>query len=156
MTCHARVCLAAAICLLPVAVIELCLDTLLVAAIGTAPLVESGLAATNGIAVALAAITVPANPELRVASAAAADALVENRFVNRHVRPHAGLDNGCESWQVRTSLNVVTCSQVAQPEPHRLRRRGSIPPSMKTVHLRPALGRQSMRNRPIGTDANLL
>lgn len=127
MTCHAAVCLpAAAIGALPVAMVQPCLDTLLIAAVGTAPLLQPGLAAAIRTAVLLATIAVLAKPEHRVTSAAAADPLVENRLVNGHARPPAGLDSGRESWQVRTSSSVVTCLQVAQPEPHRLRRRGSI------------------------------
>jgi len=93
MTCHA-VAAAAAIGVLTVAMIQLSFDTLLVAAIGTAPLLESGLAAAHRTAVALAAITVPANKEPGVASAVTADALVENGLVRRHGPPPAELDNG--------------------------------------------------------------
>jgi hypothetical protein len=158
MTCHAAVCLAAAICLLPVAVIQAALDALLVAAIGTAPLLESDLAATSGTAVALSAITVPANAEHRLAAAAAADPLVENGCVNRHARRTAGLDNGCESWQVRTSSSVVTCSAGCPAGAPPLTTAGLHPPSLTTVHpLGSGLGgsAKSLRHRLVGTDANL-
>jgi hypothetical protein len=97
MTCNAAesLAVAAAIGALAVALIQPGFDTLLVAAIGTAALLESGLAATPGAAVALAAITMPANAEPGVASAVAADPLGENQLVSGHVRPQAGLDNGC-------------------------------------------------------------
>jgi hypothetical protein len=74
--------------------VQPCFGALLVTAIGTAPLLEPGLAAASGAAITLAAITVPTNPEHGAASAAAADPLMENRFVNRHARQSAGLDNG--------------------------------------------------------------
>jgi hypothetical protein len=90
MICHAAFCFAAAIGALPVAVIQPSLDALLVAAIGVTSLLESGLAATRRTAVAMAAVAVPANPEHRVACAAAADPLIENRLVNRHAHPHGG------------------------------------------------------------------
>src|SRR5579864_4049483 len=97
MICHAAGSLpaAAAIGALAVALIQPGFDTLLVAAIGTALLLESGLAATHRTAIALAAITMPANAEWSVASAVAADPLIENQLVSCHVRPQAGLDNGC-------------------------------------------------------------
>jgi len=117
MTCHACVCLAEAVCFLPVAMVQPCFGAVLVAAIGAAPLLESGLAAASGAAIALAAITVPANPEHHVASAAAADPLMENRLGNGHARLQAGLDNGRESWQVRTSSNAVTCCRLPSGAP---------------------------------------
>ncbi|SPF52205.1 exported hypothetical protein [Candidatus Sulfopaludibacter sp. SbA4] len=96
MTCNAAESLAAAaIGALAVALIQPGYDTLLVAAIGVAALLQPGLAATHRTAVALAAITMPANAEWSVASAVAADPLVENQLVRCHVRPQAGLDNGC-------------------------------------------------------------
>jgi hypothetical protein len=94
MTCHAGLRLAEAVCLLPVAMVQPCFETLLVAAIGTPPLPEPGLAATNGAAIALAAIAVPANAEHGMTSNATADPPMENRLVNRHARPQAELDNG--------------------------------------------------------------
>jgi len=102
MICHAAACLAAAIGALPVAMIQPGFETLPVAAIGTTLLLESGLAATIRTAVAIAAVTVLANPERAVASAVTADPLPENRLMSRHAHPRGALDNGLESWQVRT------------------------------------------------------
>jgi hypothetical protein len=72
--------------------------TALVAVVGAASLPEPGLGATGEAAIALSTITLPADPEHRVASAAAANPLPENDFaMNRHVRPQKGLDNGSQS-----------------------------------------------------------
>ena len=79
----------------------------LVAAVGTAPLLESGLGAAGQAAIALSTITVLTDPEHRVASTAVANPLTENYFaMNRHARPQTGLDNGSRSWQVRTSFDA--------------------------------------------------
>jgi hypothetical protein len=85
---------------LPVATIQPGLETLLVAAIGTALLLQSSLAAAIRAAVTLAAVTVRANPERAVASVAAP--LPQNCLLSRHPHPRGALDNGRESWQVRT------------------------------------------------------
>jgi hypothetical protein len=88
---------------LAVAVVEPSLRAALVAAVGAAPLLESGLGAASRTAIALPAITVLTDPEHRLAFAAAANPLTENRFaMDRHPRRQAGLDNGSQSWQVRT------------------------------------------------------
>ena len=95
---HARPRLAAPILPLPVAMIQAPFQTPLVAVVGAASLPEPGLGATGEAAIALSTITVPADPERRVASAAAANPLPENDFaMNRHVRPQKGLDNGSQS-----------------------------------------------------------
>jgi hypothetical protein len=92
---------------LPVAMVEASFRAALVAVVGTAPLLEPGLSTASGAAVALSAITVLADPEHRVAFSAAANPLPENYFaVGRHRCPHAGLDNGNRSWQVRTSFDA--------------------------------------------------
>ena len=101
MTCHA-VGRAAAIVVLTVAMIQPGLPTLLVAAIASAPLLQPGLATAIRTAVDMAAVTVLANPEGPVAFAVSADSLMENRVVCRHVPTGRALDNGRESWQVRT------------------------------------------------------
>jgi hypothetical protein len=62
---------AAAVIALPVVLIQPPFGTLLVAAIGTTPLLEPRRRATARAAIALAAITMPTDPEHRVASAAA-------------------------------------------------------------------------------------
>jgi hypothetical protein len=100
MISHAVVGLAAAIVALPVAAIQPGLETLLVAAIGTALLLQSSLVAAMRTAVPMAAVTTPANPERALASAAAS--LPENGLLSRHAHPRGALDNGRESWQVRT------------------------------------------------------
>jgi hypothetical protein len=86
---HARLRLAAPILPLPVAMVQLSFRTPLVAAVGTTPLLATGLVAAGGATIALAAVTVLTDPEQRVASAAAANPLTENYFVvmNRHASP---------------------------------------------------------------------
>ena len=101
MICHV-VDRAAEIGALPVAMIQPSLRTLPVAAIGSALLLESSLMPACRTAVSMAAVTVLANPEGPVALAVSADTLKENRVVSRHARMGRVLDNGRESWQVRT------------------------------------------------------
>jgi hypothetical protein len=73
--------------------------------VGRAALLEPGFGAASGTAITLSVIAVFADPEQRVASAAAANPLPENRLaLVRHVRPKTGLDNGNKSWQVGISL----------------------------------------------------
>src|SRR5262245_33173275 len=102
MTCHALVCLAAEIGMLPVVMIQTRVRTLLVAAIGTAPLLDARLLTTIRAAVAVATVAVLANPERGEASMVTADPLPENRLVSRHAASVRALDNGRKSWQVRT------------------------------------------------------
>jgi len=74
------------------------------AAVGAAVLLHPGLIAASRAAIALPAITVLTDPEPRVAFPAAANPLTENHFaMNRHPRRQAGLDNGSQSWQAKTS-----------------------------------------------------
>ena len=80
---------------LPVAMIEPSFGTLLVPAIGAAPLTAAGLLAAVEAAVALSAITVGTNEEYGVARAAQANPLPENHFaMHRHACSQAGLDKG--------------------------------------------------------------
>ena len=80
---------------LTVAMIEPSFRTLLVAAVGAAPLAKSGLLAAGQAAVALSAITVRAEKESRAAFAGQAKPLPQNHFArNRHASSQAGLDNG--------------------------------------------------------------
>lgn len=91
---------------LAVPMIQPSVRALLMPAVGAAPLAEPGLHAAGQAAIALSTITVLADPEHRMASAAAANPLPENHFArNVHARPQAGLDNGNRSWQVRTSFD---------------------------------------------------
>jgi hypothetical protein len=104
---HAAPRLAAPIFPLPVAMVQPSFRAPLVSVVGAAALLESSFHAAGGAAIALSAITVLADPEHRVASAAAANPLPENHFArNGHAPPQAGLDNGNRSWQVRTSLDA--------------------------------------------------
>jgi hypothetical protein len=92
---------------LPVAMIEPSFRAPLVAAVGAAALPEPGFGAARGAAIALSAITMPADPEHCVASSAEANPLTKNHLaMQNHVRPQAGLDNGNGSWQVRTIFAV--------------------------------------------------
>lgn len=86
----------------------------LMTAIGAPPLLKPGLGAASRAAIALPAIAVPTDPEHRVAFAAAANPLSENRFaMERHPRRQAALDNGSRSWQVQ-DIYCATCFQVAE------------------------------------------
>ena len=81
---------------LAVAVIELSFRAPLVAAVGAATLPAPGFCAARGTAIALSAITVPADPEQRVASNASP--LTKDRLAMKiHARHLAGLDNGDRS-----------------------------------------------------------
>lgn len=60
---------------LPVAMVEAAFQAPLVAVVGAAPLLESGLSTASGAAVALSAIAVLADPEHRTAFTAAASPL---------------------------------------------------------------------------------
>ena len=82
--------------LLPIAMIESSLATPLVASVGGSPLLAAGLFAALGTAVSMAAVTVRADEENRLAALPKAKPLPQNRFaVNlRHASSQAGLDNG--------------------------------------------------------------
>ena len=87
--------LALPVSLLPVAVVQLPFQALLVAGVCAAPLLEPDVNAAVEAAIALSAITVPADPEHCAASAVAANPLPENHFaVSRHPCPKVGMDNG--------------------------------------------------------------
>jgi hypothetical protein len=77
----------------------------LVTAIGTASLPTPGFQAARIAAVTLSAVAVPADPEHCIASNGRTNPLTKNHLaITIHVRPEAGLDNGDQSWQVKTSL----------------------------------------------------
>jgi len=104
---HARSRLAVPIRALAVAMIQPAFRTSLVAAVGTAPLPQPGFVTAGGTTVTLPAITVPTDPEHRLATAATANPLPESNFaMNLHASPETGLDNGSRSWQVRTSFDA--------------------------------------------------
>jgi hypothetical protein len=80
---------------LPVTMIEPPFWTLLVPAIGAAPLAEPGLIAAGGAAIALSAIATGTEKKDRAAFTAQAKSLPENHFaMNRHACSQAALDNG--------------------------------------------------------------
>jgi hypothetical protein len=87
---------AAAVFPLTVAMIELSLGALLVAAVGAPPLLAAGLLAALIAAVAVSAIAVRADEENRVAALTKANPLPQNCFNmnHRHASSQAGLDNG--------------------------------------------------------------
>lgn len=94
---------------LPVTMIEFSFRASLVPVIGAAALPAPGLSAAAVAAVALSAVAVLADPKDGVASHSRTNALTkDNLAIPIHVRSQAGLDNGDRSWQVRTSLCVVT------------------------------------------------
>jgi hypothetical protein len=79
---------------------------LLVSAVGGAALLTPGVGTARRAAIALPTITVGTNPEHRLATLAATNALPENHFaMNRHPPTQADFDNGNGSCQGRTSLN---------------------------------------------------
>jgi hypothetical protein len=89
--------------------IELAFRAALVPVVGAAALSAPGFGPAGVAAVTLSAVAVPANPEDSVASDSQTNALTEDHLdMPIHVRRQAGLDNGDRSWQVRTSLCVVT------------------------------------------------
>jgi hypothetical protein len=80
---------------LTIAVIELSLGTLLVPAIGAAPLLATGGFAARQTATAVSAIAMRADKEHYATVGARTKPLPENHFaMGRHVLAQAGLDNG--------------------------------------------------------------
>lgn len=93
---------------LAIAVIEPSFETLLVATIGATPLTEPSLTAATQAAIALPTITADAEKKQRTTFAEQTKTLPQNHFaMRRHACSQAALDNGDNSWQVRTSLSVV-------------------------------------------------
>jgi hypothetical protein len=85
---------AAAVLLLPVAMILPAFGTPLIPSIGPPPLLEPGGRAAAETAIPLSAITVFTDPEHRVAAIMQTNPLTQNRFaVNRHARRRRALDN---------------------------------------------------------------
>ena len=90
----------------------------LVAAVGSPALPAPRFRAASRTAIALSSIAVRANPEHRLASLAAANALPKNHFaMNRHPPAQADFDNGNGSCQGRTSFDGGLLMKVAEPEP---------------------------------------
>jgi len=115
---HARPAPALAVVQLPIAVVKPAFGTLLITTVGRPVLPAPGFGAACRAAIALAAIAMCANPEHRLASLAAANALPENHFsMNRHPPRQADFDNGNGSCQGRTSLDGDLLMKVAEPEP---------------------------------------
>jgi hypothetical protein len=111
---------------LAVAMIESSFRAPLVAAVGAATLPETGFGLAGGTAIALPPITVPADPEHRVASHAEADPLTKNDLaMTTHARREAGLDNGDRSWQVKTSSMCGYLLKVARLDARPLQRPGT-------------------------------
>ena len=127
---HARPASALAVLLLPIPVVEPTFETLLIPAVGRPVLPAPGCGAARRAAIALSAIAMGTNPEHRLTSLAAANALPENHFsMNRHPPTQADFDNGNGSCQGRTSFDGGLLTKVAEPEPRCLQQRGSLPPS---------------------------
>jgi hypothetical protein len=92
---HARLRPALPVLALTVAMIPPSFRTVLVTAVGTAVLMESGLVAAGEAAIALTSVTVRAEIKHSPAFAAKANPLPENQFaMSRHASSQAGLDNG--------------------------------------------------------------
>jgi hypothetical protein len=128
---HARPAPALAVVLLPIPVVEPAFGTLLIAAVGRPVLPAPGFNAARRAAIALSAIAMGTNPEHRLASLAAANALPENHFsMNRHPPRQADFDNGNGSCQGKTSLDGDLLMKVAEPEP-RCSNGGVLPPPSK-------------------------
>ena len=86
--------------------IESAFRALLIAAVGRTVLPAPGFGAASRAAIALPAIAMSTNPEDRLASLAAANALPENHFsMNRHPPGQADFDSGNGSCQGRTSFD---------------------------------------------------
>jgi hypothetical protein len=93
-----------AVSALAVAMIELSFGASLVPLIGAAALPPPGFGAAGFAAVALSPVAVPADPEDSVAADNRTNTLTKDHLATKiHVRPRTGLDNGDQSWQVRTS-----------------------------------------------------
>jgi len=105
---HARPAgMAVSIFPLPIAMVQSSFGAPLMAAVRAPSLLDPGLSAASGVAIALSAITMLTEPDHRLASAAAANPLPENHLtMSRHPCPQARLDNGNRSWQVRTSFDA--------------------------------------------------
>ena len=114
--------------LLSIPVIEPAFGTLLIAAVGRPVLPAPGFDAARRAAIALSAVAMCTNPEHRLASPAAANALPENHFARSlHPPAQADFDNGNGSCQVRTSLDGDLLVKVAEPEPrHKTSFRGNV------------------------------
>ena len=98
-----------AVSALAVAMIELSFRASLAPVVGAASLSAPGFGTADLAAVTLSAVTVPADPEDCVASDTRTNPLTKDHLAMPiPVRRQAGLDNGDRSWQVRTSLCVVT------------------------------------------------
>ncbi len=99
-----------AVSALAVAMIELSFGASLMPVVGSASLHAPSFRAAGFAAVTLPAVAVPADPEDSVAVDSRTNALTEDNLAMKiHLRRQAGLDNGDRSWQVETSLCVVTC-----------------------------------------------
>jgi hypothetical protein len=87
---------AAPVRLLAITMIEPPFRALLVAPVGAPPLPAASLLAAVGAAIAMAAVTVSADEENRLAALTKANPLPQNRFAvnHRHASSQAGLDNG--------------------------------------------------------------
>jgi hypothetical protein len=95
---HARPAPALAVLLLPIPVVEPTFQTLLIATVSRPVLPAPGFGSARRAAIALPAVAMRANPEHRLASRAAANALPENHFsMNRHPPTQADFDNGNRS-----------------------------------------------------------
>jgi hypothetical protein len=93
-----------AVSALAVAMIELSFGASLVPLIGAAALPPPGFGAAGFAAVALSPVAVPTDPEDSVAADNRTNTLTKDHLAMKiHVRPRTGLDNGDQSWQVRTS-----------------------------------------------------
>jgi hypothetical protein len=95
---HARFLLTTASPVFPlsVAMVGPSLAALLIAPVGGPPLLAAGLFTAVGAAVAVAAVTVRADKENRMALSTQANSLPQNHFAvnHRHASSQAGLDNG--------------------------------------------------------------
>jgi hypothetical protein len=127
---HARPAPALTVLLLPIPVVEPAFRALLIAVVGSPVLPAPGYGAARRAAIALSAIAMGTNPEHRLASLAAANALPENHFsMNRHPPMQADFDNGNGSCQGRTSFDGGLLMKVAEPEPRCSNGGVLLPPS---------------------------
>ena len=133
---HARPAPSLAVLLLTIPVVEPAFQALLIAAVGRPVLLAPSFGAARRAAIAMSAIAMCTNPEHRLASLAAANALPENHFsLNRHPPTQADFDNGNGSCQGRTSFDGGLLIKVAKPEPHCFERRGFLPAFQATIQV---------------------
>jgi hypothetical protein len=116
-----------AIVALPIAMVLSSFRALLVATVGTTPLLTTSFGLTDRAAITLPPIAAATDPKHGMALAATANPLTENNLdLTRHPRRQVGLDNGDRSWQGRSIPMDGYLMKVANRGPRRYKRRGPV------------------------------